>query len=190
MFTYYDSSSDQLRASIDKARQLDIGQLPDKHQRALRESFGNAGNTFALVEQVRAAEAALAEYEVEYRPIHVQVRALQAEIRKLDREIEERQQDLTRESRSENPSETVMKDIEQQIMTLEAQKQTVQAGIPDDWEAARKRYVKLAKASKKASAVYRSNVDGAYEAVAKLRQESSQSRCSPRSTRETSRRRG
>lgn len=112
-----------------------------------------AGNTFALVENVRAAEVALAKYEPEYRPIHVQVRQLQAEVRRLGLEIEERNQDLTRESRSDSLSETEIKDLEQRIAAHEAEKQTAQDRIPDDWEAARKRYVELATASKKASAI-------------------------------------
>ncbi|MEE8301077.1 MAG: TRAP transporter large permease subunit, partial [Candidatus Tectomicrobia bacterium] len=175
VFTYYDRNGDQLRASIEKARQLDITHLPDKRQRALRESFDKAGSTFALVENVRAAEAALAKYEPEYRPIHVQVRQLQAEMRRLDLEIEERNRDLTRESRSDNPSETAMKDLERRIAAHEAQKQTAQDRIPDDWEAARKRYVELAESGKKARAIYRSNVDGAYEAVPELRRVIAQS---------------
>lgn len=112
-----------------------------------------AANTFALVENVRAAEVALAKYEPEYRPIHVQVRQLQAEVRRLGLEIEERNQDLTRESRSDSLSETEIKDLEQRIVAHEAEKQTAQDRIPDDWEAARKRYVELATASKKASAI-------------------------------------
>ncbi|MDH3672367.1 MAG: TRAP transporter large permease subunit [Gammaproteobacteria bacterium] len=170
VFAYYGDNGDRLRASIEKARRLDISNLADKRQRALRESFGKAGNTFALVEKVRLAEAALANYEAEYRTIHVQVRKLQAEKRRLDLEIEERNRDLTRESRSNRPSETEMKDLERRIAALEAQKQTVHDRIPDDWEAARKRYVELAKDSKEASAIYRSNVDSAYEVVAELRQ--------------------
>lgn len=170
VFTYYDGNGDQLRASIDKARQLDLTKLPDKYQRAVRESFNKAGNTFALVEKVRVAEAALARYEAEYRPIHVEVRELQAEMRSLDLEIEERNQDLTRESRTKSPSETEMRRLEKRIAALEAQKQTLQGRIRDDWQAARKRYVELAQASKKASTNYRGNADGAYEAVAKLRQ--------------------
>lgn len=170
VFDYYDRNGDQLRASIEKARRLDISNLGDERQRALRESFDKAGNTFALVEKVRVAEAALAKYEVEYRPIHVQVRQLQAEIRGLDLEIEDRNRDLTRESRRDNPSESKMKHLEQRIATFEAQKQAVQDRIPDHWEAARKRYVELSTASKKASTIYRRNVDGAYEAVAELRQ--------------------
>ena len=89
LFNYYDTNGDKLRNSVKKVGNLDLSYLPKARQKALAQSYAKTLATFALMDQVRAAEAAREKYEPEYRPLHREVRRLQVEIRKIESEIEE-----------------------------------------------------------------------------------------------------
>jgi tripartite ATP-independent transporter DctM subunit len=169
LFNVYDLTGGDLRASISKARSLDFSGLPENLRGSLVESLDAAEATFDVVDQVRGAEAAIADYLPDYRPLHLQVRALQPAIHRIEAEIEDLARLLGRLDRSGEARDDDIRELEQRIERLEMEKAEREAAIPAEWEAARKRYVDLAAAEKKARRTYRRNVDDAYEPIAELR---------------------
>ncbi len=174
LFGQYDLRADELRATIGKAQSLDISFLPENLHTSLVESLGAAQATLGLVEKVRGAEAALAEYLPDYRPLHLQVRALQPAIRRLDAEIEDLEKRHGRLERSGEARDQDLRELGHRIESLKIEKAEREAAIPAEWEAARERYVELADAEKKARRSYRRNVDDAYEPMAEIRKIASQ----------------
>ena len=165
LFNAYDQRGDALRASIDKAKRLDISYLPDRRRRALTESFQSAEATFGLVTKVRETAAAVEAYVPDYRPIHRRVRALQSDIRGIDREVQE----LERERRRLDDGQTeIAAELTKRIATLKDEKAAIEARIPTAWKDARKRFVDLSNAERRARLAYRRNVDGAYEPIAEV----------------------
>ena len=153
--------------SINAAKDLDIGYLPQTRQDRLRESYDKALATMEQAAGVREAEAALAQYAHQYRPLHREVRRLQSDARALVRELEERHKELTRLTRS-GAAEVELDEVRKRIKAHETEKQTLDNLIPDEWESAREDYMTLANAEKRVRLAYRDNVDEAYQAIAEL----------------------
>ncbi len=168
LFDYYDNHGEQLRSHVKTLGAIDIGFLPEKRQKALNESMERTLNTFDLVAKVRTAGATLAGYSPEYRPQHQHVRRLQSQMRNIRLEVADLKQDWTRASRSDSPDKDDLIRIEAEIEKAEASITNLQNQIPESWAGARKRYVELDKAEKKARRNYRHNVDQAYETIAEL----------------------
>ncbi len=168
LFDYYDTHAEQLRSHVKTLAAIDIGFLPKKRQKVLNESMDRTLNTFDLVAKVRTADANLSGYSPEYRPQHQHVRSLQSEMRNLSLKVEELKQDWTRTSRGDSPDKDDLIRIEAEIKKAEASIANLQNQIPETWTGARKRYVELEKAEKKARRNYRNNVDQAYETIAEL----------------------
>ncbi len=168
VFAKYDQVQDQLRRQIEAVRGLDISYLPKKTRVSLLEGFDAAEATFALVGDVRAAEAAMADYIPDYRPLHRQVRALQGKIRRRKDKIAITTQKLKRLNEVAATVEKIGR-MQGEIDSLKDQIAAIESEIPARWKEARAGYLKLAKAEKKARLKYRRNVDDAYEPIAKVR---------------------
>ena len=169
LFDYYDSNAAQLRSYVNTLGAIDISFLPEKRQKALNQSLDRTLNTFDLVAEVRIAEENLGGYSSEYRPQLRQVRSLQSKMRNIRLNIVNLKQNLTRASQSDSPDKDNLIRLEAEIEKAEASITNLQNQIPESWAEARKRYVKLEKAEKKARRNYRNNVDQAYETIAELR---------------------
>ena len=175
LFEYYDTHWEKLSASIVRAKGLDIGYLPPERRDALTQSFDKAAVTYELVDRVRSARSALADYAGEYRPLHQEVRRIEAQIRSLDDEIEERERDLARLGRSEEASYSTMEALRSLIESHETQKRSLQASIPERWQSLRSGYLELAEGLRDAQLAYRRNVDESYEVIAETRRMITQS---------------
>ncbi len=169
LFDYYGNQGEQLRSHVNTLGAIDIGSLPEKRQKALNESMQRTLNTFDLVAKVRTAEATLVGYSPEYRPQHQHVRSLQSKMRKIRLKVAQLKQDWNRTSRSDSPDKEGLIRIEAEIEKAEASITSLQSQIPESWTGARKRFVELNKAEKKARRNYRHNVDQAYETIAELK---------------------
>jgi len=168
LFNEYALQGDTIKASIIKAKSLDISYLPSKHQSAMKESFQSAEKTFGLIENIKSTDMALQAYIPEYRPQHVVVRDIQRDGRKIDRKIKAIELKI-RDRRRENENDSSIAGLEEKIESLKAEKIKVLATVPTTWKDARKRFVDLSKADKKARMTYRRNVDNAYEPLPSLR---------------------
>jgi tripartite ATP-independent transporter DctM subunit len=169
LFDHYDSNAAQLRSNVNTLGAIDIRFLPEKRQKALNESLDRTLNTFDLVAEVRMAEENLVGYSSEYRPQLRQVRSLQSKMGIIRLKIVNLKQNLTRASQSDSPDKDNLIRLEAEIEKAEASITNLQNQIPGSWAEARKRFVALDKAEKKARRNYRSNVDQAYETIAELR---------------------
>jgi hypothetical protein len=168
LFDYYDNHGEQLRSHVNTLGATDISFIPEKRQKALNESMKRALNTINLVAKVRMADADLVGYSSEYRPQHQHVRSLQSKMRNLNLKVDELKQDGARASQSVSPDKDDLIRIEAEIKKAEASITNLQNQIPESWTEARKRYVELEKAEKKARRNYRNNVDQAYETILEL----------------------
>ena len=168
LFAYYDEEGDRLKQAIASVKALDFGVLPSSQAKTLQKSFEDAESAFVALEAVKAAEAALAEFEPGYRPLHVEVRALQSDIRKIDERVKELEQRIIRYQRDERFDETDIAKIEAEIAELKARQEEDRAGIPDAWEPEHKAYQKLLTAEKKARLGYRRTVDNAYDELVEV----------------------
>ena len=171
LFNEYDVRGDVIRTSLDVVRKQDLSYLPKNVGSELSEAFAMAAGTFDLVAQVRAAQAAVDDKAVQYRPLHEQVRRLQSEMRKIDKELSETQRELSRMSRSETPAPDLIAAKNIRADALKTRHADLLAQIPTRWESERQAFTTLLDAHKKLLSKYRRTVDGAYEPVAKVRKQ-------------------
>jgi tripartite ATP-independent transporter DctM subunit len=169
LFTAYDQQQTDLTTAIQNGQKLDFSFLPKKRSTDLTGSFNKALATFQLVDDVRESAAALQSYVPEYRPIHRNVRGLQADIRKHAAEMTELKEGIRRNTR--NGGGLAGEDVAAttRIAILEAEQQELTAALPANWDSARKQFLTLANAEKKARLTYRRNVDQAYTPITDLR---------------------
>ncbi|MEQ8701008.1 MAG: TRAP transporter large permease subunit [Bauldia litoralis] len=168
-FTIYDQRGDELRAAITRASTMDLAILPPERRRDLTNAFRQALQTFPVVAEVRAAEAALQAYIPSYEPLHRRVRAIQREARGFEEEIKALEQRLQRLGNNTAVAGASADEVRRRIADLKARHQRTIATIPADWREARRKYVELAKKERFARLKYRRTVDGAYEPIIETR---------------------
>ena len=168
LFAVYDERREELLAAIGAVRELDAGALPDRVRSEFDESLEKASTVFERIAEIRAAERALNEFSVVYRPLHREVRSVQREIREFEAVIERDRQRLRRLVRAglQDGEEAAAADAE--IHAFEKEIAVLSAEIPTQWEESRTRFMELAEAEEKARRVYRRSVDDAYEFVVEL----------------------
>jgi len=165
IFADYDIKRDSIQSSITQILSVDISYLPDEYQQRLTESYAKAGETFELVDNIRNTSSALADYSIEYRPLHLEVRQLQKAMRRIGKRIALLEQDKQRLRFDETSSELDVEKIDNIIAQLAIEHDELAAQIPGNWEAENSEFDALAKAAKRARQVYRLNVDESYETV-------------------------
>ncbi len=168
VFAEYDARAEDLRAEIARVRGLDLDDLPAKLRKATGESFDKAERTFALVEEVRRAEAAVDARKNAFRPLHREVRKLEARIGKINHEVQELSVRIDRIDRNGDAAAEENRDLQAQIDALEAERARLKAAVPATWETTYQDFAAILDAEKKARLAYRRNVDGAYEPVRDL----------------------
>jgi len=166
LFEYFDDNEQMLRASIERAQNLDISDLPDDRRQALEESFEQAMSTFSLVAEVRAKRSEVEDYVPEYKPVHSHVRNLTGGMHDIDAELKDINRDLSYARRIDD-TETIER-LEAQVEELETEKERLKAEIPGDWEDMRKHYKGLDSAANRAVLQYRRTTEDAYETVATI----------------------
>jgi len=168
VFGIYETDKTSILKTISTARTLDLSYIPEKQQKAFVEGLDLAETVFDKVANIKAAKAALQAYIPEYRPQHVEVRALQKRIRRIDVTLKKRSIQLRRLSDSGFAEKSDLDAMQQEIDGLNTKKQQISVQIPETWEKARKRYLKLEKAESVARLKYRRTVDDAYEPLVNL----------------------
>lgn len=168
LFAQYDVREAELMAAIDKTGLLDLSYLPKDLQANTAKAFGQAAKTFDLVEQVRAAEAAVAAKADAYRPALNQVRDLQRDMRRIDAETEEIKSRISRLSSASDEEKADLPNLEARIGVIEARKKDLEAQIPESWAELSKAMQALQQAEDKARKSYRRNVDNAYAPIGEI----------------------
>lgn len=168
LFSEYDARGSELKAAIEKAKQLDLSYLPKDLQKDASKAFDAAGKTFDLVAGARAAEANVLAKAGAYRPLQTEVRNIQRDMRRLDMEIEENRSQISRLSTASEEEKANLLKLESHTNVLEAEKKDLQAQIPASWAEQNKAMQALQKAENTARNAYRRNVDGAYAPVREI----------------------
>jgi len=169
LFAEYDNNRKIIEAGIELISTASLTYLPDEYQDRLNESYNQAGDAFAMIEVVRAAERALEDYSPRYRPLHIEVRQIQRKVRKLKKEIDELNQQRQRVAFEEPVDEKRVEKILTEIAGLEAKSKAFLASIPENWEDARAEFETLAGKETKARREYRQNVDDSYGMIVTMR---------------------
>ena len=168
-FVVYDNNRKSIEASIERIKTANLSYLPDEYQERLNDSYKQAGAAFAMIEEIRVAEQAFADYSPGYRPLHVEVRQTQKTVRKIRRAIEELEQERQRISFADTVDEKSVKGVRAKIAGLEAEAKALESSIPENWVDARAKFEKLAKAETRARREYRQNVDDSYGMIVTMR---------------------
>jgi TRAP-type C4-dicarboxylate transport system permease large subunit len=168
VFALYDAEGAEIRSAIERARNLDLSYIPEDLAKDFTEGLDKAAATFELVEEIRVAEGAVTEAAERYRPLHQQVRDLQADMRRHEREIEESERRLRLIRDEDVDSRRQREALEQKIEQLQAEAEALETQIPAEWTEQNRVFTALTKAEDKARAVYRRNVDDAYDPVKEL----------------------
>ena len=162
-FEQFATNGAALRTAIADAKGLDTSYLPHRMNRDLTRGFDSAGAVFALVEDVKKAQAAVAAKVDAYRPLHREVRAIQKRANAIKKHIKELQ---TEKGQARGDKQEISR-IDAEIAALAAKQKAIEATIPENWKAENKAFVALQKAETNARRKYRRGVDTAYAAVGK-----------------------
>ena len=169
-FVVYANTRRDIEASIERVKTANLSYLPDEYQERLNESYRQAGATFAMIEEINAAEKAFEDYLPGYRPLHVEVRKIQRDIRKIRREIDDLEQERQRATFAETVDEERIEKIRVETAGLEAESKALEASIPGNWKDVRAEFEALAKAVSRSRQSYRQNVDDSYATIVTMRQ--------------------
>ncbi|MCH9672481.1 MAG: TRAP transporter large permease subunit, partial [Gammaproteobacteria bacterium] len=168
-FATYDRERARLLGAITAVEQLDWSALPDKRHERLKSDLALAASTFDLVAAVRAAEAATAEFEPEYRALRNEVRDIEARIRRIGAELDKLQREERYVAQAPSPEPDKLAAIAAHMTALTAERAELETAVPTAWADIRSRYEVLASAERKARLAYRNNVDSAYDGITALR---------------------
>ncbi len=153
---------DQIRAAIARVRQLDLSSLPEDMRKDLTESFAKAETTFALMDNVVKADAAIEQRADSYAPLHHQVRDIQARIRVIDAQIKELKDDVVRVP---DENQRLRKQLQDRVAALETERKQIESTIPASWDSEHKAFRQLLAEDRRARLTYRRGMDTAYEPV-------------------------
>ena len=155
-----------LMRAVDSARQLELDILPDDIAGATRASFDHVARAIALLDDADAAARRIADASDAYRPIHRRVRAIERDMRDLDARIEELE---VLAGRARDPAQAEYRQrLERQIAALVADRQSLAATIPAEWEEAYTGFAALNDAESELRLQFNRAAMAAYEPVANL----------------------
>ena len=174
-FVIYDDNRAEIQGAIERIQTANIAYLPDEYRERLNESYRQASETFALIEDIRNAETAVVEYSPGYRPLHIEVRQIQRNVRRLEKDIDELDEQRQRVKFDEPVDEKRLERIKASIAELETERDALAATVPENWEDARAKFNQLTKAETTARRKYRQNVDESYEMIRTMRNMASES---------------
>ncbi len=163
-----DSDASTLQASIANMQKLDVSYLPDKLQDNFKASNEGLSKGFELILQVQAAQTKLDEFNQTYSPLHHQVRAIQTAIKQAENQIDAYQNDIKRQRFNPNSTDAETEQLEQAIKQLEADKVTLEATVPAEWDEQHKAFKVHNDVVIKAQREYDNTVDAAYQQLRTL----------------------
>ncbi len=168
LFREYDTRETELISAVDRARGLELSYLSRDMQKKLADALDDAARTFALVDEIRTREAAVAARAGAYAPLRDQVRNVERKVAKIDAELEEIEFRIARLSGAPEDGEEVRRELEEEVRLLNARRDNLMAQIPESWAAQSAAMQDLQKEEEKARRTYRRNVDDAYGPIAEI----------------------
>ena len=165
VFSDYAARDDEIEQALMAAKKLDTAYFPDNYQQSLNDSYRDMGKVFTAVNHVESAANALADFVVEYEPIHRLTRDLQRDIRRQSQRIEEINEVVRRIELSDEPDNERIQALQQEAQQLQLEQQQLEAQIPTEWQVARDTYLELSRQETMARNQYRRLVDDSYLVV-------------------------
>jgi predicted nucleic acid-binding Zn-ribbon protein len=161
VFAEYETQGQAIRDAIAAMRDVDLSYLPKDRAKDITEALDKAESTFGLLTEINAADAAVRSVEAEYRPLHTQVRRIERDIAQHDEKIAAIQKQMGR--LRDNPER--VQALELETAELTAERDSLAASIPSDWDAEHAAFAELQKAETQARSAYRRTVDEAYAPI-------------------------
>ena len=153
------SDGDQIKSAIERMAKADVSYLPKKLGQELGDSVENASQSFALMDTINTTAAEVESKSPDYRPLHRSVRAIEAKILAITHEAEELE---TFARRAEDGSDA-KENAEKHLGELIAEREELEASIPEEWEGQYETFHKLTVAEADARNKFRRNSDNVYE---------------------------
>ena len=163
LFPIYDARKDELMAAIGTAKNINMTSLPENLQSTLKKAISDAAETFDHIAKVRAAEQARLDYVPTYKPLHTDARRIRIALETHIRDIKKIQDEIDEQRYVKNPDPAVVEELKAEMAQLTREKEDLEKQTPQGWDAARKKYLDLEKATTNAERQYQRNVDEAYE---------------------------
>ncbi len=158
LFEEYRVREPELRQGIERTRGLDLDVLPDDLRKDVVEALDRAERTFPLIDEIATAEAAIRRKASSYRPLHGRVRSIERRVGRLEDMIEE----LENRLRLARDNELRQRALESEIAALVAERDDLQARIPERWTDESHEFQALLNEEEKVRRRYRRTVDDAY----------------------------
>lgn len=153
-----------LEEVIAKAQGLNLSTLPQGMADDLAEAFDAGPEALDNLQAAFAAQEAVNEAAVVYRPQRILVRKLEKDIRKAAEEAEELRVTLSR--MNEDASQDMRDRLEAEREALLEEIEHLEGEIPETWEPVHEEFAKLTTQEERARMSYRRNADTAWDAPA------------------------
>ncbi|MCB1385197.1 MAG: TRAP transporter large permease subunit [Nitratireductor sp.] len=153
-------NGDAIEAAHQQAAALDLSALPKELQDKFAKGVKAAAMADDLLGEAASARKAIDDASPAYRVVHDRVRDIERAMGDLDEEIAALRVTISRSQGEENAASRER--LGERVAALEAEKETLKAEIPADWNDTYKAYKSLIQAEDKALNQYRRNSDSAY----------------------------
>lgn len=162
----YTNNGETIKSSIEKVAALDISYLPEKLQTSFNESVNDASKGLDLFEAVKTNKTKVDEFITTYQPLQQKVGFIKTELGKIDSQLNSIQKAVGRVSPDNT---TKLETYQSKLKSLQEQKKSVAATIPENWIADQKTYKALNKDLTKARRQYFNAVDSSYEVITEMK---------------------
>ncbi|HKK50517.1 MAG TPA: TRAP transporter large permease subunit, partial [Myxococcota bacterium] len=164
----YDERGDEIMAAIDRAAGADYSALPEDSREDLEDAFEEARATFEHIAEIKAAQQAVEAAIPGYRPLHEQVRTIERDVRKIGERLEEIGRELDNLRYAEVPEPELEAELRAEIERIEAERERLEASVPEDWEERHRVFEALLREQTNASRAFRRSADDGYEPVQEI----------------------
>ena len=168
VFEQLDNGVGDVPGKLAAARSIDLSALPAGLQKDLSKSFDQAQSALDAVPSIHAAERAVEEAAVDYRPILRDVRAIQKQVNRLAKKADDLGREAGRLRATDDKTVEQRARMEARKAELEAEIAQLQSRIPADWDEVHKVFEKLTKAETNARNTHRRAADTAYDDAAEV----------------------
>jgi chromosome segregation ATPase len=168
VFEQLDNGVGDVPGKLAAARSIDLSALPAGLQKDLSKSFDQAQIALDAVPSIHAAERAVEEAAVDYRPILRDVRAIQKQVNRLAKKADDLGREAGRLRATDDKTVEQRARMEARKAELEAEIAQLQSRIPADWDEVHKVFEKLTKAETNARNTHRRAADTAYDDAAEV----------------------
>ena len=154
-----------LREAIDEARALPLDVLPEDPREEVTEALDAGEAVFEHLAEIRRAAAEVDAATPEYRPLHDEVRRIERDLRRVERDLEDTADEIDALRFVEDPDPGRQEALERRITELEAERERLEALIPEEWETRHDTFADLLAAEQSARRDFRRAMDDAVEPV-------------------------